>query len=308
MIRFRLSIAVFFILLLLPLSVFAAADKGLYLKNITVSELENIYQKYGYNSFLYVKDGIIPPIFLEKFPSDFSQIKDNNRRNHMFIKILTPLALKINEEIATEREEILQFGKDLKKNLELTPKQEKRLEELALKYDAFTRLKGYRRHQLQIQKLRARIAPVPPSFLIAVSAIETNWGSSRIIKEGNALYKELSWYTDKGLVPQDEKEDNSYRIRTFPDLISSMRSYALKLNSNVSFDHMRFMRTQQIAHDKPLSGRDISHTMLFQTPLQNYIGILNYTITFYRLMYLDVTTLGKKLTIPTPDKPKKDTE
>ena len=268
-----------------------AAKTDMWITDTTVAKLEQTFQKYGYDNYLFIKGGIVPRIFLKKFPKDYTQIKDNNQRNRLFIRILTPLALLVNEEITKERNEVLALNKEFKKNQELTPAQEKRLEELALKYDAFTRLKGYRRHQLQIQMLRAKVAPLPVSFLIAVSAIETNWGDSRIVKEGNSLYKELSWYTNEGLKPQGETEDDSYRIRVFPDILSSMRSYALRFNSDVNFEHARYLRMLKIASGGDFSGQEMAHSMLYQTPLQNYIGLLKYTITFYRLMYLDVTKL-----------------
>lgn len=302
----RRCIYICFALLLLFPSVGRTAEDGLYIKNISVQRLQNLYDKYGYKSYLFVKNGKVPPIFLQKFPRNFDKIKDNDVRNRMFIKILTPLALKVNAEISKEREELLRLNDDFKKNRGLSDSQTKRLEELALKYDAFTRLKGYRRQQLQIQMLRARIVPVPVSFLIAVSAMETNWGSSRIVKEGNSLYKELSWYTDEGLKPQDETEDDSYRIRTFPSLYDSMASYALHFNSSVDFDHTRYLRSLRLADGADFSGQEMAHSMLFQSPLKNYVGILKYTITFYRLMYLDITTLAEGLTAVSSEKDRRN--
>lgn len=285
-----LNIVLFFCLSFTAPAQASVAD-GLYLKDVTVEKLQEIQNQEGYTDYLYIKDGIIPRIFLENFPVDYPQIKDKNTRNKLFIKILTPLALKVNEEINAERQEVLQMNTQLRQTQELSPVQEKRLEELAVKYDAFTRLKGYRRNQLQLQMLRARIAPVPVSFLIAVSVMETNWGTSRYTHEGNALYKEFSWYGEPGMDPKDEN-DPTYKVKSFPTLLDSMRSYALKFNSSVSFEHTRYMRSLQSASNLPLNGRDLAHTMLYQSPLKNYVGILDYTITFYKLMILDMAKLA----------------
>lgn len=137
----RFICIIFAVCLLLPPAAFAGED-GLYLKDVTVRRLQNLYDKYGYQSYLFVKKGRVPPIFLQKLPRDFDKIKDNDVRNRMFIKILTPLALKVNSAILKERQELLQINQDLKKNRELSDSQTKRLEELAAKYDAFTRLKA----------------------------------------------------------------------------------------------------------------------------------------------------------------------
>ena len=76
-----------------------------------------------------------------------------------------------------------------------------------------------------------------PSILITGAALETNWGTSRIVKEGNSLYKTLIWHTNEGLKPIGEKEDDSYRIKTYPNIYTSMQEFALKINSSISFEN-----------------------------------------------------------------------
>ena len=294
---------IFFSTLLFCLSIintplFANYGNGMVLKNITVSELEDIYKKYGYEHYIAVRDYHIPQIYLEQFPSDFSKITDFKRRNELFIRILTPLALKINQEILQERYELLKIQENFIKNNKLTDSETNILEELAKKYDVFTRLKGHNRIELQLNQLSIKINQVYPSFMIAVSAIETDWGTSRIVKEGNALYKELIWHTNEGLTPKGETEDNTYKIRIFPNLYESMKSFALKFNSNISYEHARYLRNLRHVNGIKPSGRGTVHAMLFQSPLQNYLGVLDYTITFYKLMLLDQAPLN-----PNPPQP-----
>ena len=329
---------------------------SLTLKDVTVKELQAIYDKYGYSHYLIVKNAEIPPIFLEHFPKDFDKLPASDERNELFIRILTPLALKINQEIMSEREHMLKLEKSYLSKQSLTTKEEQELEALAKKYDVFTRLKGKDRIELYFNQLKIKINQVYPSFLISISAVETDWGSSRIVqeanslykelvwhtpegltpqgeeriklyfnqlkikinqvypsflisiaavetdwgssrivKEANSLYKELVWHTPEGLTPQGENEDHTYKIRIFPNLYESMKSYALKFNSNISYEHARFLRDLRYRSEIVPSGKGVVHAMLFQSPLKNYIGILDYTITFYQLMLLDQATLAAKL-------------
>ncbi len=265
---------------------------GLVIKHTTTSELEKTYQKYGYEHYIAVQDYHIPQIYLEHFPSDFSSISDFKKRNELFIRILTPLALKINQEIMQERSEMLELQKSFSQTGSLSISETDYLEKLAKKYDVFTRLKGKERIELQFNQLKLKINQVYPSFLIGISAIETDWGTSRIVYEGNALYKELVWHSTEGLEPEGETEDHTYKIRTFPNLYESMKSFALKFNSNVSYEHARFLRNLRYEAGINPSGRSTVHSMLFQSPLENYIGILDYTITFYKLMLLDQAPLN----------------
>ena len=141
---------------------------------------------------------------------------------------------------------------------------------------------------------------VPPSLMIAVAGIETNWGQSRFVKEGNALYREILWNNQSGMLPSDEKEDKSYSIKKFPDLISSMRSFALKLNSNVSYQSMRDFRAQMRRRKKTIDGASLASSLVLYSPEKNFIGLLDYTITFYELINVDAAKLIYNLPLSKP--------
>ena len=294
--RHYLLVLLFVINCLFTLKTQAQPLTSLTLKDITVKELQAIYNKYGYSHYLIVKNAEIPPIFLEQFPKDFDKLPASDERNELFIRIVTPLALKLNQEIMVEREQMLEFEKKYLAKQSLTKEEEQALEALAKKYDVFTRLKGEERIKLYFNQLKIKINQIYPSFLISIAAVETDWGSSRIVKEANSLYKELVWHTPEGLPPQGENDDHTYKIRIFPNLYESMKSYALKFNSNISYEHARFLRNLRYRSEMVPSGKGVVHAMLFQSPLKNYIGLLDYTITFYQLMLLDQATLAPELT------------
>lgn len=300
MIKKYFSAVLIFLSALLPASGQAGQPESLTLKNVTVEQLRQIYKKYGYEHHIAVKNAQIPPIYLEHFPSDYNRLQDADERNKLFIRILTPLALRVNAEIMAERTDMLKLREKYQKQKTLSAKELEQLENLAKKYDVFTRLKGSERTELLLNQLAIKINQVYPSFLISVAAVETAWGTSRIVREANSLYKELVWHTPEGLEPQGETEDHTYRIRIFPNLYESMKSFALKFNSNVSYEHARFLRNLRYRSGITPSGKSIVHSMLFQSPLQNYIGILDYTITFYQLMLLDQAPLAPSL--PPPEK------
>ena len=109
-----------------------------------------------------------------------------------------------------------------------------KLEFLSKKYDYFTRAKDNQRISLQLENLKLRIEQIPPSILIAIAAMESNWGFSRPAKLANSLYKEKVWHTTEGLEPLEDK-DEGYRFKIFDSLIEGMRSYALIFNSNINY-------------------------------------------------------------------------
>lgn len=302
LLRFALTILLFFVpgFKTEAKAVVDTQPDGIYITNVTVSELETLYEVYRYKDYIYMPNWIYPPIFLNNLPVDFDKLTDSQKRNKLFLQILGPLALKYSDEQREERLAVRELRAAFTDGANLTPEEEQFIEAKAEKYNIFTRMKGRRRYDILLKNLELKADIVPPSILMAAAAIESDWGTNRIVKEGNSLYKELNWYTEEGLKPEDDREDNSYRYKTFPTLYDSMKSYALRLNSGVNYEQMRLYRAEIERHDKPVLGRSLAHTILFDSNLKNFAGLLDYTITFYELTNFDEAELGD-ISVPKAD-------
>lgn len=285
-----------FLLLLLSLPVKA---QDLWLKDIPVEQLEALYNDINYKGYpkdhLLLDDRKYPRIFLKNFPKGYEKITDEQRRNNLFLKIMIPLALKLNEELIIERKKLLALQEAFEKEQKLSPENIKQLENFAEKYDVFTRLKGNERYSHLLYLLSDKIDRIPPSIIITAAAIETNWGASRIVKEGNSLYKILEWHTTKGLKPIGETEDNSYRIKVYPDLYSSIQDYALKINSAPSFNSLRNFRREFRELNNNLVGHLLAPYTYGSSNLENYPGLFDYTLAYYELLEIDKSTLTDKI-------------
>jgi len=264
----------------------------LYIDESSVKELKTLFKQQGYERFLILQNNEFPAIFVRKLPSDFTNIKSLDERNSLFIRILMPLALKINEEIANEREQLLRLERNFTKNKTLSEQDIEKLEKLALKYDYFTRLTGNTRIQRQFDNLKKRIDIIPPSILIAAAALETNWGFSRIANKANSLYKEKVWFTNEGLEPLENKEDG-YRFKIFDSLIDSMRSFALKFNSDIKYTYAWQTRQDFSKQTDKHLGEAIAYALVNSSNLPNYAGIVNYTAAFYDFALLDSAHLKR---------------
>ena len=285
-----------FLFCLLPLK--AIATDFIEIGKIKTKQLEdifNFYQYHGEKEYLMVPSYNYPPIFCQYFPEDFSTISDEKHRNAMFIKILAPLTLRLNNEIYAERKKLQKIASEFKKNHELNKEQEQHIEQLAKKYDVFTRMKGYRRYSYLIDELLQRIHVIPPSVLITAAALETNWGSSRIIKEANSLYKTLIWHTKDGLKPIGENEDDSYRIKIYPNIYSSLQEFALKINSALAFKDFRDFRHQIMQRRIQFLGTTVTPYLVWNSPLKNYAGLFDYTLSYYEFIIIDKSVLNSKM-------------
>ena len=271
--------------------VYEVKNGEIYIEDTSKNALETLFSKIGYSDYYFMPDMVYPAIFIKKLPKDFWEIEDESYRNRLFIKMLAPVAIKVNEDIFKERKEIFKIGQDFEINHELMDSQKDRFEELAKKYDVFTPFKGYRRTLYILDELKKRIDVVPPSMLVAAAAIESNWGTSRPAKEANALYKEKVWYGEEKGLPSQEDTDDDYEFKVFDSIYDAMYSYAVKINSGVDFDYMRTYRAEYRHRERPVSGRSLAHAMMQVSLLKNYAGILDYTITFYEMMNLDIAKL-----------------
>ena len=281
---------------ILPFSVKA---EDVWFKDIPVKKLEELHKDIKYAG--YPKDHLMlderkyPRIFLKNFPLGFDKITDEEKRNNLFLKIMIPMALKLNEDIVKERNKLLEIQEKYNQNPKLPQSDIDYLEKMAETYDTFTRLKGDNRYLYLVSDLLNRVDRIPPSIIITAAAIETNWGASRVVKEGNSLYKILEWHTTEGLKPIGETEDNSYRIKVYPDLYSSIKDYALKVNSARSFEKFRNFRREFRELNNNLVGHLLSPYTYGSSNLDNYPGIFDYTLAYYELLDIDKSSLTDKI-------------
>lgn len=287
-------------LLLLPSN---AKAFDLWLENIPLNKLEALYKDVNYAGYpkdhLLLDDRKYPRIFLKNFPLGFEKITDENKRNNLFLKILIPLALKLNEDILTKRNKLLKLQETYDENNNFSQKDIKYIEKLAAEYDVYTTIKSEIRHIFLLNELLNRVDRIPPSIIVTAAAIETNWGSSRIVKEGNSLYKILEWHTTEGLKPIGETEDDTYRIKVYPDLYSSIKDYALKVNSAPIFEKLRNFRREFRELNHNLAGQLLAPYTFGSSNLHNYPGIFDYTLAYYELLEIDKSSLTDKII---PDK------
>ncbi len=277
---------------------FETKASDLWLKDIPVNKLQKLYISAGYDGprgYLLLKTRTYPRIFLKNFPPDFNSITDEKEKASLFIKILAPMVLKTNEDIFAERQTLINIRNKFAQNSKLNQKDIQTLEALAEKYDVFTRLKDDERTQYLTEELFTKIDIIPASILITAAALQTNWGTSRIVEEANSLYKTLNWYSEEGLKPIGEKEDNSYRIKTYPDIYRSIQEFALNLNSNVDFRSFRDFRLSHRKINPILTGTMLSPYVFLISNLQNYAGIFDYTLMYYELLEIDKSKLDDKI-------------
>lgn len=267
-------------------------NTGIYLVDYDTKNLTQMFDELYYDSYINPPGNEYPRIFLKNIPHDFALQKDKTERNRIFMKILIPLILKINEEILDERETLDALKYDFEQNKDFDKADRYYIDKLAEKYDVVTPYKDTRKYIRLLTELEKRIDIIPPSIMLASAAIYTDWGTSRIAVQANNLYKIKVWFEEEGLEPIEDKEDG-YKYKIYPSLESSIRDYALKINSDVNYQMFRDVRAmfRQKAEHMPLYGKRMDWGMILDSDLQNFAGLLDYTLTYYKLYNIDEATL-----------------
>ena len=261
-------------------------DRAIFVQSATTAEIEELFNKYNYTDVAQMELAV-PRIYIRHLPSDWDKDPSTEEKNRLFIRMLLPLVLKVNEEITAERNEIEKIAADRQAKSDLSDKQKQRLNELAQKYDVFTPLSDATRWPVLIKRLLTKVDVVPPSIMLATASIYTEWGHSRLAKQANSLYLDEVWYTNNGIKPADDKEAE-YRYKTYDSLEDSIAARALKFNTHINYEYFREMRRLQREVDQKPYGPQMATTMYHDSNLRNIAGLIDFTLSFYGLNNTDI--------------------
>lgn len=193
----------------------------------------------------------VPAVILKNLPRDMNRIKDVQLKKDLFVKIMLPIILKVNEEIKQEREQIIRLANDSYE-----------LKHYLTKYKAKTK-----------QELLEKVDVIPVEVALAQAAIESAWGTSRFALEANNIFGEWTFNPGNGIVPRERPDDEIYEIRRFRDLLSSVRSYAYNLNVSPFYKEFRAIRAGKIK--KPIEEGLLYYSQRREKYIQEIKIIMN---------------------------------
>jgi Bax protein len=82
---------------------------------------------------------------------------------------------------------------------------------------------------------------LPYKLVMAVSALETGWGTSRFAKEANSYFGEWTW-TQEGIIPNQRKEGLTHKIRRFDSIEASIQGFYRNINTHPAYKSLRRIR------------------------------------------------------------------
>lgn len=224
--------------------------EGKYIDSIDKKGIEELFKE--------IKADSVPAIFVEKIPDDFNitSVADQT----LFMKLITPHILRVNEMIMKERKIILILDEKIKNNEQLSTIEETFLSRMIEKYDVI----HLKEQTAQITELIKRVDIIPVSLGMAVAIWATNWGQ----KEKDSPFFEHAW--DKNV---------QYTPIKFNKLSEATESFALQINSRSQLSEARATRAHFRLFENPIFGQYLVYG------IRNYAHFIPSFVDQLRLVY-----------------------
>jgi len=187
------------------------------------------------------------------FDKDYYKIRNSKVKKSAFVNTLLPKIKKAQKQIISDRIFIERFFHKYLFTYSLKARYDmKRLIKLSKKY----RIKQMYNETEYLQKIDL----IPISLVLAQSAVESAWGDSRFVKEGNNLFGEWTW-GKKGIIPEGRDANATHKLRIFDSLDDSVARYMLNLNRHYSYKDFRSLRSLKREQKKGFSGLEAATKM-----------------------------------------------
>ncbi|TAN56178.1 MAG: hypothetical protein EPN20_19215 [Magnetospirillum sp.] len=201
----------------------------------SAARLDQAFQRMGYRLDT-VGDGLtdVPPLFLAQVPGDLDDLPDIDTKKTVFLRVMLPLVLAVDEEIANDRARLLELAARQASHQPVGADDQSWLDALAKRYEV---------EDGNLKTLVSRVDVVPPSLALAQSAEESGWGTSKLVRRSRNLFGHTVEVT------HDETG-----MRNFGTLYEAVRAYVHNLNTHKAYDELRRARATTRARGQAPDG------------------------------------------------------
>ena len=245
------------------------------------NEMIDIFKKYNFSVESFLNDQSSNLIIFSSWPNDFLNIKSVNKRKKLFINTLLPIIFVENRKILEDRKRILDWWNQSGGEVVSREFWPNWLFELSEKYN-YT--------ESSIGRLLIRVDIVPLSLALSQAAIESGWGSSRYMNEGNAIFGQYTYDSKNGIKPRERANGKKFFVKRFSTLSESVRSYLKNINTHSAYEDFRQERRKLRMNGESLSGNLLANYLKnYSERNQAYVDDLKLLIETNNFMKFDKT-------------------
>ncbi len=244
----------------------------------------------------------VPSIQPDSIPKDLGEIYDVRIRKKIFLSMMLPLALKINDDIAKQRLQLKSIIQSYQGTGKITATQQAFISQLVMEYgvrktknlEKTTNLEKTKNLEKKLNTLWLHVDTLPVSLILAQGAIESGWGSSRFAVNGNALFGQWTWEKGAGIIPLGRDEGKTHSIKKFSSPYNSMKAYVRNINRNSAYEKLRLLRGDLRNLNKAVSGNALAETLnKYSQEREEYVRKLQVIIKSNNLEIFNTLLLEK---------------
>jgi Bax protein len=155
---------------------------------------------------------VVPRVYLGVTMLDQIPVEE---RKHRFIDVILPSVLIARQRLLQQRAQVLNLHRRLQKGEVLEPADSTFLSK---------KMKEY--HAKDINDLAIRLTPHPVSIVLAQSALESGWGTSRFFEQANNVFGVWSFNSKEDrMMASYRREGNPVYLRKYSDILQSVEHY-----------------------------------------------------------------------------------
>lgn len=210
------------------------------------AQLAKAFQRMGYRLDGADDGGVaVPRVIASALPPDLHHLGEIDLRKTVFAQLLLPLVLQVNEMLLEQRQRLAALRDKLDGGGNLSAREQKWVDDLAAYYKA---------DPDDLDGLLERVDIIPPSLALAQAALESGWGTSRVAREGHAVFGEYGFDQNADTPPSGAATEAVYRLRTFGGLMEAVLAYAHNLNTHRAYRAFRAERAAARAEGRTVDG------------------------------------------------------
>ena len=177
----------------------------------------------------------------ERVP-DFSAYRDVGLKKRVFFEFMLPRIREVNAKIRNQRTRLITLSGKLEAGLVLQRGELQYLSRLLKRY----RMKApFKVDTLLMNQLLERVDILPASLVLAQSANESGWGTSRFAIEANNYFGLWCFSRGCGLKPSSRGEGMAHEVASYNSVQQGIIAYMHNINTHKAYRELRMIRSEQ---------------------------------------------------------------
>ncbi|MFT5208975.1 MAG: Bax protein [Flavobacterium sp.] len=217
----------------------------------------------------FFHDYRVPPAVATKEPPssvpEFRSYTDVKKKKSDFFAYMLPMIRQANKALMEERNFILNLDLGKKLSQQSLSKLQLMSKKYKIKQTESTMQNPITNELIDselVNKLLSRVDKVPASLILAQSANESAWGTSRFAREANNFFGIWCFSKGCGIKPLSRDEGLIHEVAKFKEVQDGVDYYTRMINTHSAYKALRRIRENQRQEGQTLSGSRLAEGLI----------------------------------------------